>query len=237
MNRNVSVVPMHDNDALVIAADNSGSIGMREKDAVQVPYDVVSYYNFRVAWMECVAAGAVPFSAVLHNFCGDGAWSNLVEGIESGIKEASETDISLTGSTETNFEQEQSAVGLTIIGRRAQNTEPAPVYSMDIHVAVIGSPLVGPEVVERPDDIAPLWLFAWFSRQDETVALMPVGSKGILYELERLFAEQSLTFSSSLDLEKSSGPATCFVAVYREAISEKVKGQAGGWLHEVGIRQ
>src|SRR5699024_6649453 len=105
-------------DELVIAVDNSGSIGMKTNDHVQVPYDVVSYYNFRVAWMECVSAGAEPISIILHNFSGDEAWSSLIKGIKQGMKELNVENISITGSTESNFSLHQSAVGLVIIGDR-----------------------------------------------------------------------------------------------------------------------
>ena len=52
--------PFDDESSLVIACDNSGGIGMKEGDVVKVPYEVTAYYSFRVAVMECIAAGGTP---------------------------------------------------------------------------------------------------------------------------------------------------------------------------------
>src|SRR5690625_6557962 len=96
---------------------------MRKQDDVRVSYDVVSYFNFRVAWMECVAAGAKPIAAILHNFAGDAVWDQLIKGIQRGMTELKIKDLEITGSTETNFPLIQSAVGMNVIGRRKRKTE------------------------------------------------------------------------------------------------------------------
>src|SRR5699024_3353934 len=222
----------------VIAVDNSGSIGMKPKDDIQVPYDTVSYYNFRVAWMECVSAGATPISIILHNFSGDNAWSSLLQGVERGVKEVKQENIKITGSTESNFFLEQSAVGLVVIGEREQASGLQEV-SLDVpdsfKVSVIGNPLVGDELLQDEDIIAPLDVF-----QDlfdlKRILLLPVGSKGILYELNQIFNGQLLYVDSCLDLEKSSGPATCFIIVYDKRLEHKIKSKCGKWLHDIKIK-
>lgn len=55
--RNAVVIPLNDEESLVITSDNSGGIGTKEQDLVKVPYEVTGYYLFRVAVMECIAAG------------------------------------------------------------------------------------------------------------------------------------------------------------------------------------
>lgn len=55
--RDVQVVPWNQKEELIISADNSGGIGQKEADQLSVPYDIVSYFSFRVAVMECMAAG------------------------------------------------------------------------------------------------------------------------------------------------------------------------------------
>ena len=69
--------------------------------------------------MECIAAGGKPFSVVLHNFCGNDSWGELVKGIEKGLKELNLQDVSITGSTESNFHLQQSAIGLVVLGEKA----------------------------------------------------------------------------------------------------------------------
>ena len=236
MKRDVAIIPLNKGEELVIAADNSGSIGMREQDDVKVPYDIVAYYNFRVAWMECVAAGAAPFSIVIHNFSGDEAWEQFIKGIHRGMNELDIENLEITGSTETNFTLVQSAIGMAVIGKRKKAEAECLDYDKDkMNVGVIGEPLVGNEVIENEANIVPLDLFQWFAEQKGVLALVPVGSKGILYELEQLFAGQSLEFTTSLDIKKTSGPATCFIIAYKDIASKRIKEKAANLFHEVII--
>src|SRR5690625_2763409 len=111
-------IPINNDDTLVIASDNSGAIGMKALDEVKVNYQTVSYYAFRVAYMECVAAGGTPFSIILHNFNDQTVWNELIEGINFGLAEVNLKNIPITGSTETNFALNQSALGLVVLGKR-----------------------------------------------------------------------------------------------------------------------
>ncbi|WP_339164822.1 ATP-binding protein [Siminovitchia sp. FSL W7-1587] len=235
MKRDVAIIPFNDRLELVVACDNSGAIGMKPDDQVAVPYEIVSYYSFRVAFMECVSAGAVPFSVVLYNFCGDCAWFSLKEGITKGIRELGLEELSITGSTETNFSLSQSAVGISVLGKREKRKEAPLCLTEQMKVAVIGKPLVGNEVIECNGDVAPLRLFQWFSRQKKVLAIVPVGSKGILYELRELFAAQSLQFSSPLNMEKTAGPSTCFIVVYDAAAEDNIRMRAGRLFHPVQV--
>lgn len=233
MQRDVAVIPINSKDEIVIACDNSGAIGSKPMDEVSAPYEMVSYFSFRVAWMECTSAGATPFSVIIQNFCGDEAWASLVLGIKRGIKEIGISQLPITGSTETNFTLIQSAVSMTILGKRTKRVEKPFFFTEQLKVAVIGSPLVGSGVIDQEDKIAPLKLFQWFCEQDEVMHVMPVGSKGVLVELEQIFAGQSLQFESDIDLQKSSGPSTCFIAIYPRDENERIEWKAAEWYHQV----
>lgn len=235
MKRDVAVVPFDNRTELVIASDNSGAIGMKPMDEVAVPYDLVSYYGFRVAYMECVSAGAAPFSVVIYNFCGDDAWLPLMKGIEKGIRELNLEDIAITGSTETNFPLKQSAIAITVLGKRGKREEIPLCYSDEMRVAVIGKPLVGNEVIESSGDVAPLPLFQSLVAEERMLSIVPAGSKGILYELKELFGNNVLQFDCSLDLKKSAGPSSCFIAVYNEMADEMVRLLAGHLFHPVHV--
>lgn len=236
MKRDIAVVQLSKEEELVIASDNSGAIGKKRLDDVSVSYKTVSYYSFRVALMECIAAGASPFSVVIQNFNGDEAWKDLVAGVEQAMKEIELDHLSITGSTETNFELVQSAVGLTVLGKRGKTTQTDSLsYSNQVKVATIGKPLVGDEVNQHEEEIAPLDLFQWFCRHESVSAVLPVGSKGILYELGQLFANQSLSYTSELDMQRSSGPSTCFIVVYPRTVDIEVQEKAGKWFHAVDI--
>ncbi|MBA4536846.1 ATP-binding protein [Bacillus aquiflavi] len=239
MKRDVVTIELNREEVLVIASDNSGSIGLKKNDSVHVPYDIVAYYSFRVAVMECIAAGAVPFSVVMHNFCGDEALNALISGVKQGMKELSLNQLEITGSTESNFQMEQSALGMIVLGKRNHLTENDLYLTDNLRVAVIGSPLVGEEVITSKHEIAPLSLFKWAFEQDGIKAILPVGSKGILFELNQLFTNCTFELhhvKGKVDLLKSSGPSTCFIIVYVEKITSSLKENIGNWFHPLTIQ-
>jgi hypothetical protein len=238
--RDVLYIPGGEGDTLVISSDNSGGIGLKEADHVKVPYETVAYFAFRTAVMENLAAGGSPFAAVLHNFTGDVHWKALAEGIEQGAKEAGLEGLSVTGSTESNFSLLQSAVGLMIIGKREGRPEPAPIYTGREKLAVIGLPLVGEEVLNEKEGIAPLSLFKEISSMDG-VHVLPVGSKGVLSELNQLFADKKYTLNEvdcrDLDLLKSGGPSCCFIVAFPEELEREIRMKAGSFYHRLEINQ
>ncbi|MBT2636679.1 ATP-binding protein [Bacillus sp. ISL-39] len=234
--RDTLMIPLTEEENLVIASDNSGSIGMKDGDAVHVPYKTVAYYSFRVAVMECLSAGGEPFAAVVQNFCSEDAWDELLLGIEQGISELGRVDIKVTGSTESNFMLDQSAVGLSVLGKRKANAKIEKLtYDSQTRIAVIGSPLVGSEVMEKEEQIVPLPVFKEVSCMEEVVTI-PVGSKGILHELNTLFENIEVTeenVETTVPLLKSSGPSTCFVAVYPIETLHRLKAICGRYFHEM----
>lgn len=233
--RDVQLLNM-DRETLVVASDNSGAIGLKQQDTVQVPYDIVGYYIFRVAALECYCAGASPKAVILQNFCGDEAWEGLVKGITRGLQEVSVPDVPISGSTESNFSLVQSAVGLTVIGKRTNDVAMSAIpFLENTKVAVIGLPLVGKEVIEQGKEIAPLQLVKELSQLEEAV-LLPIGSKGVLYKLNRLFSNRTFLKNevhSVIDLEKTSGPSTCCLIAFPAEKGQKVKELSGHYYHEV----
>jgi hypothetical protein len=232
--RDVLHIPFNSEESVVIASDNSGAIGLKKEDAVRVPYEMVSYYSFRVAAMECIAAGGDPFAITLQNFCGEDAWQALIDGIRKGLAELELDGVSITGSTESNFSLNQSAIGITVLGKTREKLC-EPMYSEQTRLAVIGVPLVGNELVEREEEVVPLSLFKQICALPD-VFTIPVGSKGILSELNGLFLNKVFTepeIHTSLNLLKSSGPSTCFIAAYPEGKKDEVMALAGRYFYEL----
>src|SRR5699024_3543619 len=118
MSEDTLIIPFNDQEELVIASDNIVAIGMKSLDDVTIPYNVVSYYAFRVVYMDCFEAGVKPFAISLMNFNGDEVWEELLHGIDKGVNELQIHDLPITGSTETNFTLQQSATSITILGKR-----------------------------------------------------------------------------------------------------------------------
>ena len=211
--------------SLIFASDNSGGIGMKKEDVVSVPYDMVAYYSFRVAVMECMAAGGEPIAVVMENFCGEQAWNELEAGVRRGQDELSMT-IPITGSTESNMEMVQSALGILVIGQKKEEEE-----VVQGKMAVIGTPLVGDGVVNHPELIAPLSLFKWCCEQDN-VTVLPVGSKGIANEWLNLDPSGTIPETlKKLDLNVSAGPSTCFIIMYDPDNEAEIAAKAGHLFH------
>ncbi|KRF65272.1 hypothetical protein ASG99_03545 [Bacillus sp. Soil768D1] len=223
------ILPFTESQSLVVSCDNSGGIGLKEKDLVQVPYEVVGYFSFRVAVMECLAAGGSPMTVVLHNFCGNEAWEALKIGVMKGMDEIG-LDLSITGSTESNMPLLQSALGLMVIGKR--RNERVMKTILQRKMALIGRPLVGEEVMKQQEWIAPLSLYKSLCELEE-VQVLPVGSKGITYEWKHLDPSGegvSAHIRSKVDIEKSSGPSTCFLIAYPEHLEDEIKLQSGSFF-------
>jgi hypothetical protein len=235
--RKVVTIQFGGTETLIIASDNSGAIGMKKGDSISVPYDTTAYYSFRVAAMECIAAGGEPLSVVLSNFCGDEAWKELERGIQRGIDELHLEHVLITGSTESNFLLQQSAIGIMVLGRKLHGKNEDISFNDESKIAIIGKPLVGNEVIGQDDQIAPLPLFQKTCRL-EGITVWPVGSKGVLSELNRMcknqtfFKDQVIT---DVDVTKSSGPATCFIVLYEENAEAELKKLTGSYFHPVTI--
>jgi hypothetical protein len=237
--RDIITIPFHDKYSLIIASDNSGAIGMKEHDLVKVSYETVAFYSFRVAVMECMAAGGQPISVVLHNFCGNEPWEELLRGIKKGLLELGLKEVSITGSTESNFSLLQSAVGLVVLGQKPLGKTTEITFSDVLKFAVIGMPLVGNEVIEHEDDIVPLAVFQEICKI-ENVMIWPVGSKGILFEMNQMFGNERFLKEiviSNVDVVKSSGPSTCFIVVYQTGQEAELKKAAGGFFNSVKIKR
>ncbi|TQS74758.1 ATP-binding protein [Ornithinibacillus gellani] len=227
----IQSITMEQGVELIIAADNSGAIGMKSEDEIHISYERVAYYAFRVAYMECVAAGGQPFAVVIQNFNGDAAWDSLIAGIEYGRKELEMESLQITGSSETNFNLKQSATGISVLGKR-EKTKEAERSLNNYRAAVIGKPLVGQAVVEQNVDVAPLPLFRWFSQQPEVIALKPVGSKGIADAWKKIMPEYTNPFANQASLHDSAGPATCIIVIYKASFHHSIVKQAGKWLYD-----
>ena len=199
------ILPFSESDSLIVSSDNSGGIGSEGKRPGPCPLSgSLDIIPFRVAVMECLGVGGSPVSVVLNNFCGDEAWEDLTRGVREGLKEFGMEGLPITGSTESNMPLLQSAIGLMVIGKR-RNEGVKKQHPLQ-KIALIGRPLVGEEVMDQQDWIAPLSLYKSLCEMEEVQAL-PVGSKGIAYEWKHLDPSGegvSIHISNKVDIEKSS---------------------------------
>lgn len=234
--RDVSFIPISGKEELVIATDCAGAIGEKLEDDVKVPLEVVGYYTTRVAMMECVSVGATPFAIVLQNFAGDDYWEKIKGGIQQACTELGLQNIKITGSSESNFHVKQTAIGISILGKVDSEKKRIAITPPTARFAVIGKPLVGDEVIEQTNDVLSLSLFQ--SLLDFIYEVIPIGSKGIAYELNELLKDndlQAADIQSTVSLTKSAGPATCVLISYHEEMEPKIKELAGSLFFKISL--
>jgi selenophosphate synthetase-related protein len=200
----------------VVACDANASVGELPADFQKRPPEEAGYNATKVPLMEVIAAGARPL-LVVNTLCGplDDYGSRVVAGVRSALAEIG-SDAGVTGSDETNMTTTQTGVGVTIIG-----TVPAGGFRVGSSVAgdvvvCVGTPKDGVVVPYREGDAdiaAPRHVLDALGAGVHEV--LPVGSKGVAYELGQLAATAGLAAepvpTPGLDTSVSAGASTCFL--------------------------
>lgn len=218
--RDLTLIPLYQDELLVIACDSLGGIGPKQHDMVKVPAETVGQYTVRGPLMEVLAAGARPVTVI--NTLGVEMMPTgaaIIQGIRKELLLSRlPADILVTGSTEENVKTCQTALGVTVLGRSSKSELRLGKSLAGDIVACVGKPLVGEEVLlGTPVDTRILYELLALPWLHE---LLPVGSRGIGYEARALAAGAGLTLTLrldlQLDLEKSAGPSTCLLVTLPE---------------------
>lgn len=233
-NRDVLSISINEEDELILASDCSGGIGRKNDDVVQADTEVVGYFSFRVAVMECLSAGARLVAVQLFNFTSDTVWEKYTQGVRMGLRELGMEDVPLTGTSESNISLKQSALGITCIGLRKKMDQTSKQGNS---FALIGTPLVGDEVLKFQSCVAPLSLFKKCTLHPSITDILPVGSKGVRHELSVLTGMElrKEEVHSLQDLEKSSGPATSFIISYEAEDETVIREMTEGYYQSLQL--
>ena len=216
--RDLTIVDITTETRMVISCDSTGAIGDKERDVVKVDPEILGYLTTQGALLELLATGATPITVV--NTLGV-EMEKTGQRINVGIKRALEPlnlndDIVVTGSTEENFAVCQTSMGITIIGIIEKSNWRLKQAETNDLVIVVGLPKVGQEVLDdmgRETMTVPLLLE--LLKKSYVKEILPVGSKGIAYEIKEMAATSKLNYNmydnADIDLHKSSGPSTCVI--------------------------
>ncbi len=187
-------------DDLVIVVDNCGSVGSLEFDSVESSAFQVAYFTTRVVLMELLSIRSKPIACSISIFNND-KYEEFIEGVTKAFTETG-IEIPHISSSESNFTMRESAFSITLFGkgRNLENFD-----SLDF--GVIGIPYFGSEVITNT--ILELSDFMNLLSDDNIKYILPVGSKGIAYEVQSNL--NKVVASSSLDINKSAGPATAVI--------------------------
>ncbi|MCZ2260699.1 hypothetical protein [Sporosarcina sp. G11-34] len=214
----------------IVTTDNSGGIGEKSADFVTVPDRVTAHFAARVTLLEQWSANAEPVTVLIHNFSGSSSWENYVQGVKDLFQEVGLDVPSISGSTETNIELVQSAVAVTMIGKKK---EVRPVG--DLTWFTYGTPLVGEEVIVRADEVASVRKIYEAINRGVVHRIWPVGSKGIVEEIRNMTGNNEAVVETVLDTKKSAGPSTVvLLAISAEKLAE-AKSLFGAHLKDIHI--
>lgn len=224
--RDLTLIKLTEDKNLVVACDSCGGIGSKPEDVFKIPAFIMAKFTARVALMEVLCTGA-EIVTITDAVCNEmePTGREIIRGIKEELKEARINDITLNGSTEENFPTKATGLGITVVGIVDNDEMKVNNIKKDCLVISIGIPKVGKEInIEGYDEeIANYNHIYSLLKEEEAYEIVPVGSKGILYEAEELAKNNNYKLylkedKINIDIRKTAGPATVIIA----AISKKV---------------
>ena len=167
--------------------------------------------------MEVLSCGAIPIAAFdMLTVPMDELGREIVHGVRDELADAGlGADFPLSGSTEDNVPTDSTGVAATVLGLVHQDDFRPGISSSGDRVLCVGHPKSAPgdeitlddKEIVRPSHIKELL------RREGVHDLLPVGSRGVLYEARELASSAGLEFimtrGTKLDVDKSAGPSTC----------------------------
>lgn len=215
---------------MIVTTDNAGGIGEKADDVVFVKDEITAKFAARVALLEQWSANAKPAAILIHNFSGEKSWQKYVQGVTDLFEEIGIDAPPISGSTEKNMMLTQSAIGVTIMGykKEEETTE-------NLRWFTYGAPLVGDEVIERAPEIASMKKIYHALRDGRINKVWPVGSRGILHEVQTVMNCINITVSSCHPITKPAGPSTVVLIGVEEEKVMDAKEFFRGSLQELII--
>lgn len=221
----------YDEHFLVIACDSSGGIGNKAQDVVPIEPESAGYYAAAVPLIEIMAARAQVISLV-DTLCVEmePTGKRIIQGIQDAMSQIGIDPNLLTGSTEDNIKTQSTGIGVTVIGKMSREEHQKKQIPEQALLVLIGIPKVGAqflteEVIGTLGETLTLADMRRLLNFELIKDMIPVGSKGILYEGAVLAKRYGLNIvwkdvyyrEHKIDLETSAGPSTCLlVAVEKE---------------------
>lgn len=198
----------------VIACDSIGGIGPKAADTVFATAATVGAFALRGPLLEVLCAGAQPV-AVTNTLCmaADDAGGQMLETVRSAAHEAGVPFHAVTGSTEDNVTTVTTAVGVTVVGQRPSDGD--QVARPGDVVVCAGLPRSAPhdELYPQHRDIVGVAQVRSAMATGFVHDALPVGSKGVAFELGQLATTAGLDIcwvrDQPVEVRASGGPSSC----------------------------
>jgi hypothetical protein len=215
-NRDILLFQFPNNQLLAVACDSSGGIGPKPLDKINVSGYILGKFTVRSALMEVLSVGATPI-CIVDALGVEPAplGAEILAGIREEVTLAGlNPDLAVTGSTEKNILVEQTGIGVTVIGACQKEQINIGTSQPEDLVVAIGLPCVGAQVLTAANEgkIAEIIDLLKLLNIDFIHEIIPVGSTGVLHELQTLAQgaelNYKLTEQTTVDIHKSAGPST-----------------------------
>jgi hypothetical protein len=227
--RDLTLINIDEKKIMIIACDSCGGVGLKENDVLKVSPFYVGAFTVRVAMMEVMCTGA-EIVTVVDAVCNEmeHTGSEIIKGIKHELKKAEVEEVVLTGSTEENFSTYTTGLGVTVIGLTQNKNLKLKMLKGPAVVISIGIPQVGDEInLDTGEGIIDYNTVKYMIGLEGVYEIIPIGSKGILYEAETVAKNYNLTLyikeNENIDIHKSAGPATCVIAFIKKDILKYVQ--------------
>ncbi|MCD6156221.1 MAG: hypothetical protein J7J32_04185 [Candidatus Atribacteria bacterium] len=234
----VLIIKGSEKELKLIACDSLGGIGPKPGDFLKADIATCAKYTFRVALSEILSLGGKPvaFSLTLsiepYSFL-----EQALSAIQEELESASLDPLPFVVSSEKNFPTQQTGLGVTVIGIVDSNALILGKSSEGFSVFLLGSPAVGEEVLSRQSEIADSCDILILRENVFCGDIIPVGSKGVFWELTTLLQDTGLKIhlegALPVPLYRSCGPATAVLFTTPER-KEKISTIIKKPLFEIG---
>jgi len=218
------------NRVLVVTCDSAGGIGSKSHDKITANPQLVGKMTARVALMELLSTGTDPVALVATLSVEPKPTANLlIQGVKEELRSARFGNIPILCSSEKNVRVSQTGLGITTFGFASRTRLKVGRVEPNDEIIAVGEPYVGKEVIraERKGQIADTLDVLKLRRQSFVHELIPVGSRGTLYEARGVAKHSGLIFKPShpqtFNLKKSAGPATALLCLVSEGSLAEVK--------------
>ncbi len=228
--RDIQLIDKDKTSYLAVACDVSASIGPKDQDIIKVTAETAGYYAAAVPIIELLAIGAEPISVV--DTLGVemvGIGEAIIRGVQKAMAEGAIDPLCLTGSTEDNIPTVTTTVGITVIAELQKHLIDKYKPLAGQKIFVVGRPKMGEqfleeEVIGNKGEVITIGMVEHLRCIGKFSHMLPVGSKGIRWELDLLLAIHGLKIvpvqEVPIDMEASAGPATCMLVTCDEAEME-----------------
>ena len=226
--RDLTVMNLGKN-SLVFCCDTSSSSGEKPSDYLNVSPELTARYCLRVALLELLAVNVNP--TMTFNLIGNElnpTGQRMLEGIQTELNLAGYPETLQNGSTEENMPTPMTSVSVLVVGEALNKDILIQRAEAGNLVLQIGRRSVGPEVLEFEDKMIQYEDIKQLRAISAVKEIVPVGSRGVLYEAETLAECNSLKFDledsliGDSDLIKSAGPATTVLVAVEEGIADSL---------------